>query len=143
MANIDTVFIIYSYLSREELGLERIDNEASAYYLLHIFEENSLLPRNDLVKIYNDTAPLKMPSELPEGYIGPFENLKDINQYAFALCDIQGANQVALVSLQDFNETIKAVNTPSDFKQILLEHSNIVANPDKDKKKSLFGKLFS
>jgi len=143
MANIDTVFMIYSYLSREELGLERIDNEASAYYLLYVFEENSLLPRNELVKIYNDTAPLKMPSELPESYIGPFENLKDLNQYAFALCDTQNANQVALVSLQNFNETIKTANTPSDFKQILLEHSNLLANPDKDKKKSLFGKLFN
>lgn len=143
MAHIDTIFVIYSYLSREDLGLERIENEASAYYLLHVFEENSLLNRDELVKIYNDTAPLKLPAEIPAGYIGPFESLEGLNQYAFALCDRQSANQIALVSLDDFNETIKTVNTPSDFKQTLLEHSNVIANPDKDKKKGIFGKLFS
>lgn len=142
MANIDTIFVIYSYLSREELGLERIENEASAYYLLHVFEENALIGREELVKIYNDTAPLRLPTEIPVGYIGPFESLDGLNQFAFALCDRQNANQIALVSLENFNETMKTVNTPSDFKQTLLEHSNIIANPDKDRKKGIFGKLF-
>lgn len=143
MANIDTIFAIHSYLSREELGLERKENEAQAHYLLYVFEENALIPREELIKVYNEIAPLKMPTEIPVGYIGPFESLESLNQYAFTLGDQLGARQVALASIDGFNETVKSVNTPSDFNKALLEHSNIIANPDRDKKKGLFGKLFS
>lgn len=143
MATIDTIFAIHSYLNREDLGLERKENEGQAYYILYAFEEHSLIPREELVKVYNETAPLKMPTELPPGYIGPFESLEALNQFGFALGDQLGASRVALASIEDFNETVKSVNNTSDFNQALLEHSNVIANPDRDKKKGLFGKLFS
>ena len=142
MANFETVFVIYTYLSREELGLERKESEGPAHYILQVFEEHSLFPRDELVKLYNEVAPLKMP-DLPEGYIGPFENLDVLNQFAFTFCDRHDASQVALVSIENYNEAINKINSSSDFNAILLEHSSVIANPDKDKRKGFFGKMFS
>ncbi len=111
------------------------------YYLIHFINSHGSVDGEIAWSIFDDLFGRKETS-YPQ-YFGPFNGLDDVTKFCFRICDEAAEPQVNLMSLQEFNEVLEASTTVEILKQRLPSLGTIIANPDADAKKGLFGKLFN
>lgn len=130
---IDYLIGVYQYFNpfpEEERG--------SAYYLLYLLDQRGLLEKDDAKKLFHEGEP---DYDLKSKWIGPFESLDNLNQFAFLLCEKLDAQKISLLSVPEYNGLLEHTIQASDFHRDLLEKGNVIENIDK-KEKSFFKKLF-
>lgn len=130
---IDYLIGVYQYFNpfpEEERG--------SAYYLLYLLDQRGVLEKEDAKNLFKENNP---DYDLKSKWIGPFESLDNINQFAFLLCEKLDAQKISLLSVPEYNGLLEQTLHASDFHRDLLEKGNIIENIDK-KDKSFFQKLF-
>lgn len=119
------------------------DLSANGFYLLYLLDQKGFLSHELAQKLYLDKFKMgEFTSVFSKGYIGPFENLNSLNQYAFLLCEELNAEKVSLISVQEYNTFLENNQQASDFHLDLLEKGNVMENIE-HKKKSFFSRLFN
>jgi acetylglutamate kinase len=131
--NIDYLIGIHHYFNpfpEEERG--------AAYYLIYLLDQRGILDKDEALKIFKE----QFPSEAAKlKWLGPFESLDKLNQFAFTLCEKLDAQKISLISVQDYNGLLEQTVQSTDFHRDLLQKGNILENIDK-KEKGFFKKLF-
>jgi hypothetical protein len=119
------------------------DSSYQGYYLLYLLDQKGFLSTEEAIKIYNEKFKLLDDSKaFKKGYIGPFESLETINQFAFLLCENLNAQKVSLLSVPEYNTILESTEQAFDFHRDLLEKGNVLENID-HKKKGFFKRLFN
>jgi hypothetical protein len=124
---------VYQYFNpnpEEEIG--------ASYYLLYLLDQRGILEKEDAKKLYQESH---TSFDLKSKYIGPFESVDNINQFAFLLCEKLDAQKISLLSAQEYNGLLEHTQQASDFHRDLLLKGNVIDNIDK-KEKGFFKKLF-
>tara|TARA_R110002049_G_scaffold101334_2_gene245898 strand:+ start:251 stop:640 length:390 start_codon:yes stop_codon:yes gene_type:complete len=111
------------------------------YYLIHFINNHGSVDAEIAWTIFDELFG-RRESIYPQ-YFGPFNGLDDVTKFCFRICDEASEPQVNLMSLEDFNEVLEASSTVEVLRQRLPTLGTIIANPDADNKKGLFGKLFN
>jgi hypothetical protein len=124
------LYAIYSY---------RMGAEAN-YYLSYVFDEDGPINNDDLKDVYEQYSVF---SEESNDYVGPFNDLTKLNQFAFHLCERQDAHNITLISLDIYNSLIESCGTTKDFLDKLSEEGNTLENIDKRDKFSAIKNLFN
>ena len=128
----DTEYIIglFNYIN----VYPEIQNE-SAYYLLYLLDEKGLIDKAIANKIYDIHFKGELTSSnIHPNFVGPFDSLATLNQFAFKLCEELNAEKVSLFSVQDYNGLLENTHLASDFHRDLLEKGNIMQNIERKKK---------
>ena len=138
----DAVICIYHYLSAESVEGEGNSSgrEGYYYYFLYAFDQSGLISPDVLLETYFE----KFQSEINAGeYIGPFNNLDELNQYAFVLMEKLDAGSVYSISVQEYNAVIEESENVMELLENLIKHANGLKNIEKtNRSKGLFGKIF-
>lgn len=111
------------------------------YYIIHFVHVHGLVDPETLWSTYEEVFGKKH-SSYPQ-YIGPFDSMEALTKFCFRICDETGEPQVNILTLEEFNQLIEGSATLGLLRERLPTIGNIIANPDADSKKGLFGKLFN
>jgi hypothetical protein len=131
--NIDYIIGVYQYFNPFPE-----DESGSAYYLLYLLDQRGLLEKSDAIKLFQE----KYPNEtLKSKWLGPFDSVDNLNQFAFILCEKLNARKINLLSVQEYNSLLEQTINASDFHQHIIEMGNVFENIDR-KEKGFFKKLF-
>lgn len=114
------------------------EERGAAYYLLYLLDQRGVLEKEDAKRLFQETNPSY---DLKSKWLGPFDSIDNINQFAFLLCEKLDAQKISLLSVQEYNGLLEQTLQASDFHRDLLEKGNVLENIDK-KEKSFFKKLF-
>lgn len=113
------------------------------YYFLYLLDHKGILEPEDAKQIYLEKANLHEANDaLKLGYVGPFESLDSLNQFAFYLCEKLNAEKISLVSVHDYNNLIETSTSADTFQQSLIEKGNIIQNIER-KKKGFLSRIFN
>lgn len=134
MKEIDYIVGIFNCFSND---LDNPHNEK--YFLLYLLDEKGMLDYEGSKELYK--RQFSRDGLIDNKYIGPFDNLEALNQYAFALLEELNAAQVSLLSVQEYNLLIESTQQASDFHRDLLEKGNIIENIER-KKKGFLSRFF-
>ena len=127
------VVAVYSYITDRQ-------RERSAYYITHFLGRPDKLEEEALEKLYRQIFQRKRIKDKRK-YIGLFKDLKEINQYAFHLCQELNIEGIYLISRERYNAVLEQANTVSEFKETLVRNGDYMKNID-HKKQGLLGRLF-
>jgi len=117
--------------------------EAAAYYLLYIFDQQGLVDRDTLEQVYTDMF-FSSQRKMDARYVGPFESLENLQQYVLRLCGQQDVAHAHLFATTDFNQMLDNITTADDLRVLLSTQGHQLENLEKIKrKKGLLGKIFS
>lgn len=72
-----------------------------------------------------------------------FLNLDDLKTFALRVCQELEAEEVRLISVQDYNIGIDGANDLGSFQEVFQNFGEVVANEEAARKKGFFGKFFS
>ncbi|MBT3583509.1 MAG: hypothetical protein HN509_01275 [Halobacteriovoraceae bacterium] len=137
MIESETIMAVYGQVNFTTQESRKV---VSSYALLYVFDANGNIDRDVLENlycdVYGDSSYLGHPL-----YIGPFEDLEILNQYAFKLCSQLNAADITMVSVSEYNAIIERESKPSQLLLGLYEEGNTIKNLDR--KKGLFSKIFS
>jgi len=114
------------------------EERGAAYYLLYLLDQRGVLEKDDAKKLFRESH---QDYDLKSKWLGPFESLDTINQFAFTLCEKLDAQKISLLSVQEYNGLLEHTLLASDFLLDLLEKGSVIENIDK-KEKGFFKKLF-
>jgi hypothetical protein len=115
------------------------EERGAAYYILHLLDQRGLLEKDEAIKIFQS----KYKTEIFHSkWIGPFESLDTLNQFAFFLCEKLDAQKINLLSVQEYNNLLETTVLAADFHRDLLVKGNVLENIDK-KEKGFFSRFFS
>jgi hypothetical protein len=114
------------------------DEKGSAYYLLYLMDQRGVLETGEAMKIFQANYPASLTKSK---WLGPFDSVDNLNQFAFLLCEKLDAQKISLLSVQEYNGLMEQTLQASDFYRDLLEKGSVIENIDK-KDKSFFKKLF-
>jgi hypothetical protein len=137
MKNTEYIVGVYNAINEnpENLG-------STAYYLIYLLDEKSLLDKSLAHKIYNNHFKSDLDnSEFSKNMIGPFESTVVLNQFAFKLCEELNAEKVSLLSVQEYNSLLEGTLSASDFYRDLLLKGNVMENIER-KKKGFLSRFF-
>lgn len=114
------------------------NNEVQSYYrVLYFFSEAGHLSERTLHHLYQ-----KFPNVGPLDWIC-FDNLDDMGRFALDVCKEVAAPEVFILSAQDYNLGIDSSPDMRNFRELFRRYGTCVDNPEKSRKKNVFGKLFS
>jgi hypothetical protein len=114
------------------------EERGPSYYLLYLLDQKGVLEKDEAVKIFQEKFKVDV---LKSKWLGPFDSLDDLNQFAFFLCEKLDAQKISLLSVQEYNTLLEQTLQASDFHRDLLVKGNVFENIDK-KEKGFFKKLF-
>lgn len=113
-------------------------NETQSYYkVLYFFSEAGHLSERTLHQVYQ-----KYENVGPLDWIC-FDNLDDLGQFAVDICKEMAAPEVFILSTQDYNLGVDSCLDMRNFRDVFRRYGTCVDNPEKSRKKNVFGKLFS
>ncbi len=119
-----------------------LNPEPASFYFLYFFDQHGFLDLKEAQELYLTHFKEEGAEKALEcSYIGPFENLDKLNQYAFRLCEELDAKKINLISAMEFNNFLESSNSASQLSAEILDKGNVLENLDK-KKPSLFKRLF-
>lgn len=136
----DSILAIYDYFNESYVTEKTVDSkEGASYYLLYVVDRTGLINQDELMKMYRDLHGAKRSSY----YVGPFESLESLNQFAFHVCQNWNADKICLVSAAEYNEILgRDVMDISSFKENMFSKANCLKNIE-HKKKGFLGKIFT
>lgn len=107
----------------------------ASYCVVYFFSEEGFLPREMLSE---------MAKSIPEANYNEltFLNLDDLKNFALRVTEETEADQVRLLSVQDFNIGVDGSKGIKSFQNIFQKFGDVLANPLAKKKKGIFGKIF-
>ena len=136
MSSTETDYLIGVYQYFEPFPEEE---KGAAFYLLYLLDQKVLLEKDEAIKMFKEKYNYE---EVAAKWIGPFNSIEVLNQFAFFLCEKLEANKISLVSVQEYNALLEQTIQANDFHRDLLLKGNVLENIDK-KGKGFFKKLFS
>ena len=71
-----------------------------------------------------------------------FNSLDDLKSFALEFVQSRDSDEVRLISVQDYNVGVEGAKDKNSFRQIFSNFGEVVVDPSKTKKKSIFGNLF-
>jgi hypothetical protein len=140
----DVIVGIYNYLGQTRADDSHLPNlPSSAYYLLYLFDKNGLLERDLLKRLYEEMF-FSLNKKFDDVYIGPFDSLETLHQFALRVCVKIDAGKAQLFAVKDYNAIIETANDIEDLQKALVEKGITLENVEKmNRKKGLLGKIFS
>lgn len=136
----ESIIAIHSYLSEEN---EAGQMAGQAFYLMYLFDENGILDQEPLRNVYYELFS-KFPQDRSKGFVGPFENMTALNQYALAVCENMNSHQICLLPLKEYNSVMEeVVESPVALRNSLITRGNCIENLEKGRKKGIFSKIFN
>jgi predicted amidohydrolase len=112
--------------------------ESQSYYkVLYFFSEAGYLAERTLGNIYD-----RYPQVGPADWIC-FDNLDDLGRFALDVCQEVAAPEVFILSAQDYNIGVDTCPDVRTFREMFRRYGTCIDNPEKSKKKNVFGKLFN
>lgn len=113
-----------------------------SYYFVYLFDREGRLDMDSFEDTFSDVLLKSMKSEIP-GYIGPFENLSELNQYAYGLCEKTSSEWIGLMPIKDYNQVMTGVSSVEEFRLQFAEKLNILENVNKgSKSKGILSRFF-
>lgn len=108
----------------------------ASYRVLYFFSEEGFLEK-ELLQEMAKSVPGSDFIELT------FLNLDDLKAFALRVCVEVNVPEVRLLSVQDYNIGLDGARDLASFKGIFQKYGETIINEAAQKKKGLFGKLFS
>jgi hypothetical protein len=108
--------IIYYFESSQN---QNDEFRPAKYKILYAFDSNGMLEISDT-----------------------FNSLDDLKTYALELLQTKDGDEVRLISVQDYNVGVEGAKDRNSFRQIFSNFGEVVVDPSRSKKKSIFGNLF-
>ena len=108
----------------------------ASYHVVYFFNEQGFLDQKELQEL-SKTVPEADHTALT------FLNLDDLKQFALRVCQELNAPDVQLISVQDYNIGLDGAKDLASFQGIFQKYGEKIINEAAQKKKGLFGKLFS
>ncbi len=112
------------------------DFRPASYRVVYFFSEEGFLEK-ELLQEMAKSVPGSDFHELT------FLNLDDLKAFALRVCLEVSMPEVRLLSVQDYNIGLDGAKDLSSFKGIFQKYGEKIINEAAQKKKGLFGKLFS
>lgn len=112
------------------------DFRPASYRVVYFFSEEGFLEK-ELLQEMAKSVPGSDFRELT------FLNLDDLKAFALRVCLEVSMPEVRLLSVQDYNIGLDGAKDLSSFKGIFQKYGEKIINEAAQKKKGLFGKLFS
>jgi hypothetical protein len=136
----DALVGVYDYFNESYVKENSLSGaKGASFYFLYLLDKTGLLNRDELASVYQEVLGV----ELKSHYVGPFENLESLNQFAFNLCQKKDAEKIYILSAEEYNQIIEnSVNDVSTFSQAIMAKANCLENID-HRKKGFLGKLFN
>ncbi len=126
------IFVIYHFQSSPV----QEDYQTASYKMIYAFDQEEMIKSDmllELLKAYPDSNYQDK----------SFLNLDDLKAFAMRLGEELTADQVRLISVQDFNIGIDGAKDFRSFQQIFGQFGEVLINQQLTKKKGIFSKLFS
>lgn len=137
MKEFEYVLGIYHYFKPFALN-----PEPASFYFLYFFDQHGFLDLKEAQDLYlNHFKEQGAEKALEHSYIGPFESIEKLNQYAFRLCEELDAKKINLISASEYNSFLESSTQAAQLASDILEKGNALENLDK-KKPGLFKRLF-
>jgi hypothetical protein len=112
------------------------------YYFLYLLDQKGVLDLEDAKKSYLEKYALSEENAaLKKGFIGPFDGIESVNQYAFLLCEKLNAAKVSLLSVAEYNALLESSPNSLELQNDLINKGNVLENIER-KKKGFLSKLF-
>ena len=122
----DVLFVLYSFDSNKEM-MRFID---LAYSTKGVLDFSHVEIEEDLTQVYEQ-----------EGRVGPFETEEELLQFSYELCEKAKLESICLCDVDAVNQSLKDAGNVNKLNDHLLEHGDILTDPD-HKKKGLFSNIF-
>lgn len=105
------------------------------YGVVYFFSDEGFLPRELLTE---------MAKSIPEANLSElsFLSLDDLKSFALRVTEETEANQVRLLSVQDFNIGVDGSKGIKSFQNIFQKFGDVIQNPNAKAKKGILGKIF-
>ncbi len=112
------------------------DFKPASYHVVYFFNEQGFLDRSMLQEL-SKAVPSADHAALT------FLNLDDLKEFALRVCEELNVSDVQLISVQDYNIGLDSTKDLASFQGIFQKYGEKIINETAQKKKGLFGKLFS
>ena len=112
------------------------DFTPASYRILYLFDEESFIDSAlilELLKAFPDSNYQDK----------TFMNLDDLKAFALRVAEELGAQEVRLISVQDYNIGIDGARDLKSYREIFSKYGESVMNEQVSRKKSFLGKFFS
>lgn len=127
-----TLNLIYHFQTSQN---KNEDFRPATYGVVYFFSEEGFLEK-PLLREMSKTVPDADHNNLT------FLNLDDLKAFALRVCQEQGAREVRLLSVQDYNIGLDGAKDLATFNAIFKKYGESVIN-ETARKKGLFSKFFS
>ncbi len=126
------LYLIYHFQSSHNA-----DNEfrPAKYRVLYFFNDDEFLDESSLRSRYKDFAP-------EGGEDLSFQSLDLMKDFAMSFASEFEAEEVRLISAQDYNVGQDSVKDRKGLGQVFAKYGEAVVNPEFKKRGGIFGKLF-
>ena len=78
-----------------------------------------------------------------EELIGPFQNVEEVRRFAYLLCQRENFDEVFLLPMDDFNDSVKYCTSLEDLITRIHQKSDRLENLDVSKSRSLFERILT
>lgn len=126
------LYLIYHFQSSHN---EASEFKPAKYRVLYFFNDDEFLSEASLLTRYKDYA-----AEGGEGL--SFQSLDTMKEFAMSFASEFEAEEVRLISAQDYNVGQDSVRDRKGLQQVFGKYGEAVVNPEIKKKGGIFRKLF-
>lgn len=126
------LYLIYHFQSSHNA-----ENEfrPAKYRVLYFFSDDEFVEESKLISRFKDFSP-------ESGEDLSFQSLDLLKDFALSFASEYEAEEVRLISAQDYNVGQDSVKDRNGLQQVFGKYGEAVVNPEMKRKGGIFGKLF-
>lgn len=128
------IYLIYTY-KKEQSQYNDVYTDDATYHALKVFNDDTVLTKKESSPIYEELFKRDVETEWQ---CGPFYNLNDLNRFSLALTEELEAPYITVLSVQDYNAAIEAIQDLDSFKQMFENTGLKLESPYAQNRKSTF-----
>jgi len=129
----EQVIGIYDYIGSGKLN-------SSKYYFRYLVSSLGEIDTDSVREVYDELY-LKNPTSV-ESSIGPFDDVRAMNRFAYQLCEKISAKKMSLISVKNYNQFMENAVTAEDFFNNLFKQGEIIENQEFSKP-GIFKNIFN